>query len=101
MFKLSQIAEGWRNDIMPPKNLKKLINIISEQRLNICKDCEAYSVNGEGCAIPGTSPCCNNKVYINDIQGCGCPLKKKTKCLTCECPLKKWMAVTPTKNETT
>lgn len=23
---------------------------------------------------------------------CGCVLKLKTKCLSCECPLKKWLA---------
>lgn len=93
-----QIAEGWRNDIIPPKKLKELINSVSKQRLDICKKCEAYSLIGEGCAVIGTAPCCNNKIFINNIQGCGCPLKKKTKCLSCECPAKKWLAIETNKS---
>jgi hypothetical protein len=30
---------------------------------------------------------------------CGCTLAAKTRCLSCECPLKKWMAVVKTHEE--
>jgi hypothetical protein len=30
---------------------------------------------------------------IPGVEGCGCPLKKKLKCLSCSCPANKWQAV--------
>lgn len=93
MFKISDIVEGWRNDLFPPERLKEVISKVSEERLAICKQCELYDEVGTGCAMPFSQPCCNKNKSINGIDGCGCPLRKKTKCLSCECPVKKWLAV--------
>ena len=94
-----EVFEGWRNDILPPERLKDLIIQVSKERLAICKECIAYDETGEGCSIPGTSPCCNKHVKIEDVFGCGCPLQKKTKCLSCECPAKKWVAISTQEQE--
>jgi len=94
-----EIYEGWKNDILPSEKLRELIQHTSEERLDICKGCIAYDEKGEGCALPLTAPCCNKHVKIDGAQGCGCPLQKKTKCLSCECPAKKWMAVTTLEQE--
>ena len=80
-MKLSEVYEGWRNDLIPPEHLKEVIKEVSSKRMKICKACIAYSPLGEGCTLPGTAPCCNNKIVVDGEQGCGCPLKKKTKCL--------------------
>lgn len=97
---ITQIFEGWRNDLLPPDNLKELIKKVGEERLAICRNCKAFDEKGEGCAIPGSHPCCHNKIIVEgNIKGCGCPLKKKVKCLSCECPAKKWLAVTTFEKE--
>lgn len=91
---LKQIIEGWRNDLFPPEKLKEIIQITHEERMKICKECSAFSEKAEGCALPGTAPCCNSNVELSPgITGCGCPLIKKTKCLSCSCPVNKWEAV--------
>jgi hypothetical protein len=99
MLKFSEIYEGWKNDLFPDRDLKDFITKVSEERLNICKSCKAYSESGEGCSIPGTAPCCNSRVIVDGVRGCGCPLKKKTKCLSCGCPAKKWEAVSSSDQE--
>ncbi len=97
---LLNIYEGWRNDLFPPEKLKELINQVSEERLAICRSCIAYDETGTGCAVPFTQPCCNKNVNVDGVQGCGCPLKKKSKCLSCACPANKWKAViTPEQEE--
>ncbi len=94
MINFFEVLEGWRNDLFPPDKLKEIINRVSEERLAICRDCEGYDDTGKGCSVPGTNPCCNkNIVILNGIKGCGCPLNKKTKCLSCKCPVNKWKAV--------
>jgi len=100
MVELKKILEGWRNDLIPPKELKEAILKISEERLSICRKCIGYDEKGEGCALPFTNPCCNKNVFVGknklneDTKGCGCPLQKKTKCLSCSCPVDNWVAVT-------
>jgi hypothetical protein len=53
----------------------------------ICKFCEVYTEEDEGCMVPGTSPCCNQLK-----GGCGCSLQFKTRSLSSCCPLGKWDA---------
>ncbi len=95
-----EVFEGWKNDILPSERLKDLIKQTSEERLAICVSCIAYDETGQGCSIPGTSPCCNKHVKVEGVLGCGCPLKKKTKCLSCSCPADKWKALSTPEQET-
>jgi hypothetical protein len=67
---LSQIYEGWKNHLLPEERIKAFIENVSSERLAICELC------------PEHAHCTN----------CGCTLSAKTKCLTCECPLEKWLA---------
>lgn len=84
---LEQIYEGWKNHLLPEKNEKELIEDVSKSRLAICEECEFISTKHTSIRLDVH---CTN---------CGCTLSAKTKCLTCECPLKKWQAVTPNENE--
>lgn len=88
---LSQIYEGWRNKLIPPSHLKELIETTSKERMEICNNCELSSINAK-----------NYKTLRIDVHctNCGCTLDAKTKCLSCECPLKKWTAlITPAQEE--
>lgn len=78
-----EILEGISNSIFKKEDVEE----VAEHRINICKACELYDEPGEGCFVPGTGPCCNEKK-----GGCGCSLKLKTRSLSSECPLKKWDA---------
>ena len=82
----SQIVEGWRNSIIPPKHLKELIEETSKERLQICETCPWHSSNREGYTSMRPDEHCTD---------CGCTLSAKTKCLSCDCPLEvpKWKAV--------
>jgi len=73
----SQILEGIKNAAI--KN--EFVEEIAQERNSICNDCTS---KGDKCAVPGTSPCCNE---------CGCSLTFKTRSLSSECPLGKWQAV--------
>ena len=79
-----QIYEGWRNKLIPPKKLKKLISETAAERLAICRACEFNSKNRK-----------RNVRFDEHCTECGCTLSAKTRCLSCECPLKipKWDAV--------
>jgi hypothetical protein len=55
--------------------------------MQICLSCELLDVQGEGCFVKGTHPCCNEK-----LGGCGCSLSLKTRALSSDCPLGKWKA---------
>jgi PHP family Zn ribbon phosphoesterase len=72
---IGQIVEGWRNKIIPPKELEDLINVTSKYRLEICGKCEHHSKNFDSLRIDA---------HCND---CGCTLSAKTACLSCKCPL--------------
>ena len=97
---IKQIYEGWKNDLFPAEAMKDVIEQVYQERIAICKSCVAYSTNGDGCAVPFSSPCCNYNVeVVPGVKGCGCPLKKKLKCLSCSCPANKWQAVISEKQE--
>jgi hypothetical protein len=77
---INQIFEGWKNHLLPEERKKAFIEHISNERLNICNQCEFHSKNHSS-ARPDAH--CTN---------CGCTLAAKTKCLTCDCPIQKWAA---------
>lgn len=79
---LGQIYEGWKNHILPEERQKDFINHVSQERINICNSCEEHSANKKEYKSLRLDAHCTN---------CGCTLSAKTKCLTCECPLKKWL----------
>ena len=78
-----QILEGIKNSIFK----KEHVEAVAEYRMFVCKNCKLYDETGEGCMVPGTQPCCNEK-----LGGCGCSLSLKTRALSSDCPLKKWKA---------
>jgi len=78
-----QIIEGITNSIFKREDVEE----IAQQRMQICMSCELIDVQGEGCMVLGTQPCCNEK-----LGGCGCSLSLKTRALSSECPLNKWGA---------
>jgi hypothetical protein len=80
-MKISEIYEGWRNNLFPPERLAQLIETTSGTRMDICNSCEFHSKNHK--SIRPDAHCTN----------CGCTLAAKTKCLSCECPLSKWKAI--------
>jgi len=77
---INQIIEGWRNEILPPKKRKEIINAIGRERMKICNVCEHNSKFHK-----------TMRMDVHCIE-CGCTLRAKTKCLSCDCPLKepKW-----------
>lgn len=90
---LSQVYEGWKNHLLPQERTKAFIEYISLERLAICSECDEHSANKKNYKTMRPDAHCTN---------CGCTLSAKTKCLTCECPLKKWVATEiPIDNETT
>lgn len=83
----SQIYEGWRNNLLPPKKLKQQINQVSKERMGICEKCTYHSeVRKKKLGY---------KTIRTDVHctHCGCTLSAKTKCLSCSCPLKLWKEV--------
>jgi hypothetical protein len=78
-----QILEGITNSIFKKEDVEE----IAQHRMQICNECELLDVQGEGCMVLGTEPCCNEKK-----GGCGCSLSLKTRALSSECPLGKWTA---------
>lgn len=87
-----QILEGIKNNIFKKEHVEQ----IASQRLSLCLRCEHYDESGEGCLVPGTTPCCNK-----NTGGCGCSLSLKTRSLSSACPLSvpKWEAVLTDKEE--
>ena len=92
MSKLNQIVEGWTNNLTPQAFLDKQVIDVSASRMSICNVCEEHSSNKKDYITMRIDAHCTD---------CGCTLSAKTKCLSCECPSKKWSSVTPNKNETT
>lgn len=87
MSKLSQIYEGWRNNLLPPKDLEELIIVTSKQRMDICEQCAHHSKRHK--TIRPDAHCTH----------CGCTLSAKTKCLSCACPINKWGALVTAEQE--
>lgn len=83
-MKIGQIYEGWRNNLLPPKKLKAEIARVSKQRMEICRACPHNSLNKPNYVTLRVDEHCVE---------CGCTLSAKTKCLSCSCPLEKWVAV--------
>ena len=85
---VQQIFEGWRNHLLPRKELELMIEEISKERIDICKDCEHVSTK--------------HKTIRPDLHctDCGCTLAAKTKCLSCKCPKDKWTAVISQEQQT-
>ena len=80
---LKQIYEGWKNHLLPEEKQKAFIEHVSQERLAICNVCEEHSSNKKDYKTLRVDAHCAE---------CGCTLSAKTKCLTCECPFKKWEA---------
>lgn len=81
---LFEIAEGWRNHLIPPADMKEKIKQVSDYRLAICRACPHNSEN-----VPdqgGIRP-------DEHCTMCGCTLVAKTKCFSCFCPASKWLAI--------
>ena len=78
-----QIVEGITNSIFKKEDVEE----IAQARMQVCMNCALYDVQGEGCMVPGTQPCCDEKK-----GGCGCSLGFKTRSLSSDCPLGKWKA---------
>ena len=78
---LTQIYEGWKNNLLPEEKLKEQINQVSEERMSICNECKFHSKNHK--TIRPDAHCTH----------CGCTLSAKTKCLSCACPTEKWKSV--------
>ena len=83
----SQIYEGWKNNLFPAKEIKEKIATIGAQRMEICRSC---NYNSEVRKVK-----LKEKILRPDehCTHCGCTLAAKTKCLSCECPIKRWTAV--------
>lgn len=80
MINFGQIYEGWKNMLVPSSELKDTIEKVSAERMAICNDCPFHSKHHP------------SNVPYDHCTDCGCMLKAKTACLSCECPKKYWMA---------
>jgi hypothetical protein len=78
-----QILEGITNSIFKREDVEE----IAQQRMQICVNCALYDVQGDGCMVPGTQPCCDESK-----GGCGCSLGFKTRSLSSGCPKGYWDA---------
>lgn len=85
-----KIYEGWRNKLLPPKHLKKAIKQVSQERMQICKDCTLNSKN---------KPNYHTLRIDEHCTECGCPLTALTKCLSCYCESGKWEAMLSVEEE--
>ena len=76
------ILEGAWNSVF----IKGEIEKIAQERITICRGC---SLNSEHQRKYN-----NYKTFRPDFHctDCGCDLHMKTRCLSCECPKKKWLA---------
>lgn len=82
MINFGQIYEGWRNKLIPPADMKDMIQQVSKERVTICNDCPFHSKNHNTPLRPDA--------HCTD---CGCNLEAKSACLSCSCPQDKWLAV--------
>lgn len=78
-----QILEGVANSIFKKEDVEE----IARYRMLMCKFCDLYTEDDQGCMVSGTSPCCDQL-----RGGCGCSLTFKTRSLSSACPLGKWEA---------
>ena len=74
--------------MIPPAQMKETIKLVSNERIQICRDCEFHSSKHASIRID------------EHCTDCGCPLSAKTKCMSCDCPKSFWKAhVTDDENE--
>lgn len=66
---------------------KEDVEQIAAERMKICFCCNLYTEDDDGCMVAGTEPCCNQ-----NLGGCGCSLKFKTRSLSSSCPFNYWTA---------
>ncbi len=86
-MEVGQILEGWRNKVAPREELKELIERVYNDRIKQCNNCDWYSLNKK--KIGWTT------IRIDEhCTQCGCTTSAKLRCLSCECPLAKWKAIT-------
>lgn len=78
-----QIIEGITNSVFKRED----VEAIAHQRMQICNKCELLDVQGDGCMVAGTGPCCDERK-----GGCGCSLSFKTRSLSSACPKGFWEA---------
>lgn len=87
-FDIRLLVEGWRNHLVPPEDLKDLIEEVSKERLELCAGCPWQSNNAKEAG---------KKIMRPDLHctKCGCTLVAKTKSLSSRCPLEppKWDVV--------
>ena len=76
--------------MIPPEKMRTAIIETSNERMRICKQCEFHSANRKDYKTIRPDAHCTH---------CGCTLSAKTKCLSCECPLQKWIAVVTQEQE--
>lgn len=84
---IAKIYEGWRNKLIPPKDLKELIQKVAQERMIICNKCEHHSKHH------------NSFRPDNHCVICGCTLSAKTACLSCSCPIYRWREVMNSEQE--
>lgn len=77
---IDKIGEGIYRTIFT----KKEVEIVAEERMKICNNCQLLDTQGDKCFASGTQPCCGD---------CGCSLKFKTRSLSSSCPQGKWSAL--------
>lgn len=80
-MKLNEFIEGWKNNLLPKADEKEFIELVSAERMKICEECPRISTK--------------HKTMRPDVHctECSCTLAAKTRCLICECPLHKWLAI--------
>lgn len=78
----SQIYEGWKNNLFPADDMREHIKQVSHVRMSICDACEWCSENKDP----------KPRRFDKHCTHCGCTLAAKTKCLSCSCPIEKWVA---------
>jgi hypothetical protein len=88
MINFSQVYEGWRNKLVPPGDKKNFIELASKYRTDACLKCEHHSENKKKADL-------TYRTIRPDhhCTHCGCTLSAKTRCLSCKCPLDKWMEI--------
>jgi hypothetical protein len=66
------------------------VEVVSKERMSVCKSCPELDTIGHKCMVPLTQPCCGV---------CGCSLGLKTRSLSAACDLKKWDAIISLEDE--
>lgn len=78
---LKVFLEGWKNNLLPAEDEKKLIEMLYEERMKVCNECAFISTK--------------HKTLRPDVHctKCSCTLAAKCRAFEAECPLKYWVAI--------